>query len=107
MIGVHGMFRIANNLELKVVQGKKVLNLRLADNRNKDNSQFFNATAWEKKAENICNGFKKGHRINICSARLRSKPYKDREGNNREQVWFDIYDFQFVETKGDDGDVGF
>ena len=101
--------RITNDLEVRVVGNDlKVLSFSIAYNerrREKDETSFFDVTAWGRQAEVIANYFRKGHRIGV-SGRLRQERFKDRDGNNRSRITIVLADFTFIEQKSDTGEGG-
>lgn len=101
--------RITNDLEVRVVGNDlKVLSFSIAYNerrREKDETSFFDVTAWGRQAEVIANYFRKGHRIGI-SGRLRQERFKDRDGNNRSRISIVLADFTFIEQKSDTAEGG-
>ena len=80
------MGRIATVPELKTSQnGIPYARFRVAVNRrfhNKDNEQvdFFNVTAWRNNAEFICKYFSKGSMI-MLDGEMQTQQYEDRNGN--------------------------
>lgn len=102
MNNVNIIGRITNDLEVRTVgQDLQVLSFSIAYNerrRDREESHFFDVTAWGKQAETIATYFKKGQRIGI-TGRLRQERFKDREGNNRSKVSLVLSEFVFIEPK--------
>lgn len=97
--------RITQDLELKYSQsGKAFLRFSIAVQKNFKNSEgkyesdFFNIAAFGPTAENINKFFEKGNRILInCSAQ--QEKWTDRDGNNRNQISFNVNSFDFIDSK--------
>lgn len=72
-------------------------------------TDFFDCTAWEKNAENICKWCDKGHRILITSGRLSNQPVKYTNKNNVEISYTKtvvvVEKFKFIERRSDSGNT--
>ena len=85
------MGRVANDLELKQTQnGISVVSFSVATKRNyKENDEyqtdFFDAVAWRKTAEFVCNNFSKGKMIAI-DGMLQTRKFTDKNGVERKVV---------------------
>lgn len=76
MIRVHGVVRPTADPELKTVGDKQVVNFRVATNgRSKDDSTFWNCTAWGHLAETIARYCPKGKQVAIDGV-LRQRSYE-------------------------------
>ena len=88
--------------------GKAVTKFGIAVNRpfSKDETDFFNVTAWGATAEFVCKYFDKGRRA-LIEGRLQTSNYTDKDGNKR--TGFDIIadSVEFADSKkkaaNDDG----
>lgn len=68
----------------------------------KEQTSFFNCTAWGKTGEAIAQYCKKGHRIGI-EGRLQQNTWEDQNGNKRSSVDIVVEKFQFLQPRaGDD-----
>lgn len=85
--------RISNDLELKDVNGIKIINFNLAVNRqDKDkNTDFIPVAAFNQIAENMVKYQKKGNLLAVKGS-IRQNEYTDKEGNKR-------YSFNVVANK--------
>ena len=83
------MGRIVHTPKFKTLDnGKKLIKFSIAVNRSlslqkqQNETDFFNCTAWDKTAEFINNYFSKGDAI-IIEGTIQMKKYQDKYGNNR------------------------
>ena len=85
---------LTNDLELKVLpKGKCVLNLGIAvdtgvrqdDGSYTDTVEYFNATVWDRLAENAAATFSKGQRV-IVTGNLRQRSWNAPDGTRRSAV---------------------
>ena len=67
-------------------------------------ADFINVIAWRKQAEVICNYFDKGNQIAV-EGRLQTGSYDDKDGNKRYTTDVVLEQFQFVDPKGQKGNV--
>lgn len=75
--------RIANDLELKEVNNKKMLNINIAINRQgSDKTDFIPCVCFDKTAENVVKYQKKGNLVALKGS-IRQNEYTDKEGNKR------------------------
>ena len=87
--------RLTRDPELReIAGGKKVVSFTLAVDRGKDATDFIRCVAWDKTAETISTYTHKGDMI-VCSGRLSVRPWKDKEGKNREETNVVVYDVSF------------
>lgn len=83
--------------------GQQACKFRLAAtnrHRNEDNTygtNWYNCTAWGKRAETISKYFHKGGRINI-EGDLVIRDYVDKNGAQRTSVDIEVSDFDFVDA---------
>lgn len=92
--------RISKDLELTYTQnGKSVLRFSIAvpKETNREEADFINCVAWEKRAETIAEYFKKGNRI-LISGRLSVNTY-EKDGEKRYFTEVIVNGFDFIETK--------
>lgn len=108
MNNVNLMGRIVNDLELKNVgmEGIALLQFSIAvDDGFGDNKKtfFFDIKSWRKQAEIIAQYFSKGDRIGI-SGKLVQETWET-DGQKKSRVTVQINDFDFIEKKGDSGNM--
>lgn len=92
--------RISKDLELTYTQnGKSVLKFSIAvpKETNREEADFINCVAWEKRAETIAEYFKKGSRI-LVSGRLSVNSY-EKDGERRYFTEVIVTNFDFIESK--------
>ena len=95
--------RTGKDIELKTSQqGKPYCNFSLAvesgfGNNKKTNWIYF--TAFGKTAETLAKYVPKGTRILIKKAEVVVNEYTDRDGNKRNATNFNVYEFEFCESK--------
>lgn len=65
--------------------GKTVVNFTIANQRNKEETDWFDCVAWDRTAEFISQYFRKGDGINI-EGRLQQERWQNNEGENRSKV---------------------
>lgn len=68
-------------------------------------TDFFNVTAWGKKAEVIARHFRKGDPIFVIGE-MQCSRYTDKDGNKREGWTVELQEFHFVESKKNDPQAG-
>lgn len=92
--------RITHELEIKQINNNlNVLNFSIAVKRiNKDETDFFDCTAFGKTAEIIKTYFKKGERIGIVG-QLRTNVYKNDEDKTIKKTFVLINNITFIEKK--------
>lgn len=102
--------RLVADPEIRVTQDQsRIAKIRLAVNRNSQNTDFINCTGYEKTAELLEKYFHKGDRIGITGS-IRSNSYKNKEGKTMSsvEVWIDRLDFiQDKATTTEDDDLPF
>ena len=92
------MGRMVRNPELKYTSsGKAYANFTLAVQKNKNEAEFIDCTAWEKTAETIAEYFKKGSKI-LIQGRLSVSDY-EKNGEKRKFTRILANSFEFVESK--------
>jgi len=104
------MGRLTRDPELKATStGRSYANFTVACDHGKDKegnrlTNFIPCSVWEKRAEVIAKYFSKGQRILITDGVLMVRNYKDpKTGENKSYTYVDVRDFEFVETKGQNG----
>lgn len=99
MNNVQILGRLTKDPELRYGQtGKAICNFSIAYNRNKDEADFFECTAFDKTAETISGYVKKGQRI-LIDGRLQQDRWKDQQTNeNRSMVKILVNRFDFIES---------
>lgn len=81
--------RLGKDPEPKTLpSGKTVVNFSIAHNQSKENTDWFDCTAWDRSAEFIVQYFRKGDGINVEGS-LR-KEYWDKDGEKREKVIINV-----------------
>ena len=90
--------RMVRNPELKYTSsGKAYASFTLAVQKNKNEAEFIDCTAWEKTAETIAEYFKKGSKI-LIQGRLSVSDY-EKNGEKRRFTRVLANSFEFVESK--------
>lgn len=92
--------RITKDLTLSYsTTGKAYLKFSIAvpKDNNRDEVDFINCTAWEKRAETIAQYFKKGSRI-LIQGKLTTSTY-EKNGEKRNSVEVNINSFEFIDAK--------
>lgn len=92
---------------IETASGTELVNLSIATNSNKKNSQgdyesvteWHNVTVFGATAVNICKYQDKGNRVYI-EGRLQTRSYEDREGNKRYKTEIIAYKCLFLDKKG-------
>jgi single-strand DNA-binding protein len=98
---VHLYGRFARDPELKYLPtGKAVCVFTLAVRRTKDDADFIDCVAWEKRAELIANSFSKGSRIAV-EGQIRTRTYDTRDGDKRKVVEVTVDGFEFIDSKAE------
>ena len=99
------MGRMVRNPELKYTSsGKAYASFTLAVQKNKNEAEFIDCTAWEKTAETIAEYFKKGSKI-LIQGRLSVSDY-EKNGEKRRFTRVLANSFEFVESSGTSGNNG-
>jgi single-strand DNA-binding protein len=85
---------LVRDVELQyAASGTAVAKFSLASRRNRNETDFFEFTAFDKAAELIAEYCKKGSRLSVaCKAQL--DKWEDKEGNKRSKVCFIVTDFE-------------
>lgn len=103
------MGRLGADPELKYLSnGTPVVNIRIADNEawktangeKREKTHWIGAFAFGKTAENINKFFSKGRRI-LISGSLDYQEWTNNEGSKRSKLEVKIFNFEFVESRGD------
>lgn len=95
--------RLTRDPETRNTQtGKSVTNFSVAVDRRfqKDKTDFFNVTAWEKTGEFVSKYFHKGQEI-IVQGEMQSRDYTDKEGNKRNAWDLITSNVEFCGSKAD------
>lgn len=100
--------RLTRDVEVTYTQsGKAYARFSLAVSRgtsNRDEVDFINCIAWEKRAETISQYFKKGSRI-LVQGRITTGSY-EKNGETRYTTDVVVNNFDFIETKSSEGNYG-
>ncbi len=82
--------------------GKAYLRFSIAVQRdnNREEVDFINCVAWEKRAETIGQYFKKGSRI-LVTGKLSVSNYETKEGEKRTSTDVVLNSFEFIDSKSD------
>ena len=100
--------RLTRDVEVTYTQsGKAYARFSLAVSRgtsNRDEVDFINRIAWEKRAETISQYFKKGSRI-LVQGRITTGSY-EKNGETRYTTDVVVNNFDFIETKSSEGNYG-
>lgn len=83
----------------KTSTGKSVVSFTVACNRDQNNADFINATAWDKTAELIAQYFTKGSRIGI-TGRWATRKYESKEGKTVTANEVAVREIMFLDPKG-------
>lgn len=90
---------ITKELELKKTQnGKSVVEFQIANNKDKENVNFFNIVAWNKTAELICQYLHKGSKLCIAG-RLENQTYQNKQGQNVTKTYVVVDKAQFLDSR--------
>jgi single-strand DNA-binding protein len=96
---VHLLGRLTGDPETRETPDNKLIaRFNIAVQRNKDNSDFFNVTAWEKTAEFVRDYFQKGERI-IVHGSIHNANYTDKNGKKQYMVDIIADRLEFADTK--------
>lgn len=96
--------RVTKDIELRYTpsQNTPVASFSLAvDRMKKDETDFFNCTAWNKLAEIISQYVSKGNKI-LVEGILQNRKYTDQQGNNRIITEIVASNIEFLENKKKD-----
>ena len=100
--------RLTRDVEVTYTQSSKAYaRFSLAVSRgtsNRDEVDFINCIAWEKRAETISQYFKKGSRI-LVQGRITTGSY-EKNGETRYTTDVVVNNFDFIETKSSEGNYG-
>ena len=100
--------RLTRDVEVTYTQsGKAYARFSLAVSKgtsNRDEVDFINCIAWEKRAETISQYFKKGSRI-LVQGRITTGSY-EKNGETRYTTDVVVNNFDFIETKSSEGNYG-
>lgn len=97
--------RVTADLELKYTQsGKGYCKFSIAVNRkfNREETDFFNIVAWEKRAEIAVNHLSKGSLVGV-SGSIRTRSYEDEKGVKRKITEILAENIEFLEPKKSSG----
>lgn len=81
-----------------------IASFSIAINRNKDDVDFFNVTAFRSTAEFIEKYFRKGMRVGV-EGRLQQNRYKDKDGNNRSVVQIIANRVEILQSKAENSNA--
>lgn len=98
--------RMVKDAELRTTQsGTSVASFSVAvgktymqNGEKKEQTSFFNCTAWGTIGEAIAQYCKKGHRVGI-TGELQQRTWDDQNGNKRSSVEIVVHGFQFLQPK--------
>ena len=97
--------RLTRDVEVTYTQsGKAYARFSIAVSRgtsNRDEVDFINCIAWEKRAETISQYFKKGSRI-LVQGRITTGSY-EKNGETRYTTDVVVNNFDFIETRANEG----
>ena len=100
--------RLTRDVEVTYTQsGKAYARFSIAVSRgtsNRDEVDFINCIAWEKRAETISQYFKKGSRI-LVQGKITTGSY-EKNGETRYTTDVVVNNFDFIETKSSEGNYG-
>lgn len=98
MNSVNLMGRLGRDPEIRYAGETPVANFSLGVQRDKENTDWINVTAWAKDAEIAEKYLKKGMLVGI-SGRLQTNMWKDKDGKNRTDVFVRASRIDFAENK--------
>lgn len=99
MNSVNIVGRIGNDIGIETTTtGKQVVNINVGVQRDKDNTDWVECTAFDKTAELISQYFNKGSLIGVSGA-LRTNRFTDKQGNKRSKTFVLINTVTFLEAK--------
>lgn len=92
--------RITADPELKYTDKEKkaVSSFSIAYNVSEEHTDFFNVTAFEKQAENLCKYVGKGDLLGV-SGRLTTRDYTTKDGSNRTLTEIIANNITFIQSK--------
>ena len=95
--------RLTKDNEIKMTtNNKKIISFSIANQRDKEHSDFINCVAFENNAEFLNKYFKKGDGVNI-TGELRQNVYQDKSGNNRYEMYVLVSQLGFpIQKKKDE-----
>lgn len=106
------MGRFTKNPEIRYLDGETpVLSFCLACDRDykakggEKITDFIDCQAWKNTAEYIAKYFSKGQLCTV-TGRLQTRPYKDKNGNNRKAVEILVEHIYFADSKKEAADTG-
>jgi single-strand DNA-binding protein len=97
--------------EMRYTQsGTAVCNFRVAVNSSKKNAQgeyeevteWFRCVTWEKQAENANEFLRQGSKVYV-EGPLQSRPYTDKDGNERTSTEINVKELLFLSSRDDQG----
>jgi single-strand DNA-binding protein len=96
---------LTKDVETRATQsGKSVATLSVAVKRPySEETDFFNAIVWDKKAENCAKFLKKGSKVGI-SGYLYNRSYEDRDGNKRTITEINATEVEFLSPKTEESE---
>lgn len=96
------MGRLTRDPELRTTaSGKAITSFSIAVDRNNDETDFFEVTAWEKLAELVVNYLEKGSKV-LVQGRLQLDRW-EKDGQNQSRVTVTANDVTFLDSRSDDG----
>lgn len=99
--------RLTRDAELRQTQtGTKVASFTVAwseSYKGNERKLFMPCVAWGQSAEFVCTWFKKGSEI-IVEGSLTSRPWQDKNGNNRESIELTVEKMHFCGSKQADNE---
>ena len=100
------MGRLTKDVEIKDVNGHKVVNNTLAVGRDgkDEGTDFIDIVVWDGRAEGLAKSCAKGSMI-VVKGRLRQDSYTDKEGKSRSQLRVNAEGWYFGESKKGDGNA--
>lgn len=98
MNSVNIMGRLGRDPEIRYAGETPVANFSIGVQRDKENTDWINITAWAKDAEIAEKYLKKGMLVGI-SGRIQTNMWKDKDGKNRTDVYVRANRIDFAENK--------
>lgn len=100
--------RITKDLELKKTpSGKSVCSFTLAVKRGFDRKEtdFINCVVWNAQAESLVKYQRKGSQLAVDGT-LQIDKYQDKDGNNRQRVYVQTNNIEFLDSKKETAEKG-
>jgi single-strand DNA-binding protein len=97
---------LTKDVELRETNsGKKVASISIAVSRPySEESDFFNLTIWDKRAENCAKYLSKGKKVAV-EGYVFNHSYEDKDGNKRQVTEINVQEIEFLSPKQEESAV--